>query len=327
MAEKQKVAPELLRKFYENYLLLRLTEERLVDIYYAGKVPGHIHSGLGEEALQAVMLELMEDDDYYSGHHRPVAGGLILGIDLKTFFSEVMGKKPGNARGLSGVNHIYSLEHRGLGNSSSLGCDAAVPVGAALASRRDGKGITISENGDATTSRGPVHEAMVLAAAWKLPVLFVTQNNAFGISTDSRTMLPTKNPSADRAAGYNMPSEVADGTDLLDVYEKCKKMMDYVRESGRPAVLETHAYRWRGHFEGDQTMYRDKKEEAEMQKIDGLANYGKYLADEGILSVEEQEKLKEKLSAEIDEAVAFAEAAESPTLDDVYELLKVAEED
>ena len=104
-------------------------------------------------------------------------------------------------------------------------------------------------------------------------------------------------------------------------------MMDYVRESGRPAVLETHAYRWRGHFEGDQTMYRDKKEEAEMQKIDGLANYGKYLADEGILSVEEQEKLKEKLSAEIDEAVAFAEAAESPTLDDVYELLKVAEED
>ncbi len=327
MAEKEKVAPELLRKFYENYLLLRLTEERLVDIYYAGKVPGHIHSGIGEEALQAVMLELMEDDDYYSGHHRPVSGGLVLGIDLKTFFCEIMGKKEGNAKGLSGVNHIYSLKHRGLGNSSSLGCDAAVPVGAALASRRDGKGITISENGDATTSRGPVHEAMVLAASWKLPVLFVTQNNSFGISTDSRTTLPTINPSADRAAGYAMPSEVADGTDVLDVYEKCKKMMDYVRENGKPAILETHAYRWGGHFEGDQTLYRDKEEEAEMRKNDGLAKFGKYLVDEGLMTVEEQDELKAKLTHDIDEAVAYAEAAEAPTLDDVYDLMKVAEED
>lgn len=323
---QNELSKELLKKLYYHYLQIRLSEEKLVDIYYAGKVPGHIHSGLGEEALQAVIASCMEEGDYYSGHHRPVSAGLALGIPYRDFYCEIMGKRPGTARGLSGCNHIVGMKYGSIGNSSSLGCDAAVPVGAALSCKRAGKGIAISENGDATSSRGPVHEAMVLAASWKLPVLFITQNNYFGISADSRKLLPTENPGVDRAPGYGMPFETADGTDILDVYDKFKKLVDYVRETGKPAALETKAYRWRGHFEGDLTKYRDKEEEKERQKVDGLARFKQYLLDEGVMTEEDQQAIDDEIKQAIDDAVEFAEAAQAPDLEDITELLHAPEE-
>lgn len=318
--------PGLLRKLYRNYLAMREAEKLMVEIYYTGKVPGHIHSGEGEEATTAAVLELMRKGDYFSGHHRVLASTYLTGVSFREIFAEVMGKRTGTARGVSGCNHTCDLSKGGLGTSSSLGSDTGVAVGAALTCKLRGDGsLAIKEYGDATSSRGPVHEGMVLAASWQLPVLFVSTNNAFGISVDSRKMLPTKHPTADRAGGYGMPSEVAQGNDILDIYDKAKKLMDYIRETGKPAVLETINYRWRGHFEGDLCAYRDEKEAEAARKQDGLAKFEKDLLANKIMTKKEVDALKKEIADELADAVRFGEESPSPTMEDVYAMM-LAEE-
>ena len=318
--------PSLLKKLYRNYLALREAEKLMVEIYYNGKVPGHIHSGEGEEATLAAVLELMREGDYFSGHHRVLSSTYLTGVPFREIFAEIMGKRTGTARGVSGCNHTCDLRKGGLGTSSSLGCDTGVAVGAAYTNKLRGDGsLTIKEYGDATSSRGPVHEGMVLAASWELPVLFVSTYNTFGISGDSRELLPTAHPTADRAQGYGMPSEVAQGNDILEIYEKAKKLMDYIRETGKPAVLETVNYRWRGHFEGDLCAYRDEKETEAAKKKDGLAKFEKDLLAKKIMTKKEIEALKQEIADELADAVKFGEESPAPTMDDVYTMM-LAEE-
>ncbi|HSK67890.1 MAG TPA: thiamine pyrophosphate-dependent dehydrogenase E1 component subunit alpha [Candidatus Limnocylindria bacterium] len=318
--------PSLLKKLYRNYLALREAELLMVDIYYKGKVPGHIHSGEGEEATLAAVLELMRPGDYFSGHHRVLASTYLTGVSFREIFAEIMGKRTGTARGVSGCNHTCDLRKGGLGTSSSLGSDTGIAVGAAYTCKLRGDGsLAIKEYGDATSSRGPVHEGMVLAASWKLPVLFVSTYNTFGISGDSRELLPTRHPTADRAQGYGMPSEVADGSDILDVYEKAAKLMAYIRETGMPAVLETQQFRWRGHFEGDLCAYRSEDEARAAREKDGLARLEKHLLDTKVMTAEEVEALKKEVADELADAVRFAEESPAPTMDDVYTMM-LAEE-
>ncbi|NLG58326.1 MAG: thiamine pyrophosphate-dependent dehydrogenase E1 component subunit alpha [Clostridiales bacterium] len=318
--------PALLKKLYRNYLALREAEKVMVDIYYTGKVPGHIHSGEGEEATLAAVLELMRQGDYFSGHHRVLASTYLTGVPFREIFAEIMGKRTGTARGVSGCNHTCDLRKGGLGTSSSLGSDTGIAVGAALTCKlRGDKSLAIKEYGDATSSRGPVHEGMVLAASWQLPVFFVSTYNTFGISGDSRELLPTAHPTADRAKGYGMPSEVAQGNDILEIYEKASKLMDYIRETGKPAVLETVNYRWRGHFEGDQCAYRDEAEAEAARKNDGLAKFEKELLAKKVMTKKEIEAMKKEIADELDDAVKFGEESPAPTMEDVR-VMMLAEE-
>ncbi len=315
---------DFLVKVYKDLAELRLFEEKLVETYAQGKVPGHIHSGIGEEAIYAGTLATRKDGDYYKITHRPIGAAVTVGVPLNTAFSEVMGKKDGNSGGRGGVNHVSLLSKGMLGFSGSLGCDMAVGNGAGLKIKKDGTdNIVYVYYGDGTSNRGPVHEAMNLAAVWKLPVIFICQNNQFGISTHVSQGSSVANPGADRAAGYGMPSKVVDGTDVLAVYDAAKELVDYVRQGNGPAILEAKAYRWRGHFEGDQTPYRDAKITEEWKQKDCVDKMEKYLVENKVLTEAEINSIRDEISEELNKAVEFAENSPAITAEEIYDLLYV----
>jgi len=315
---------DFLIDIYRDLVELRLFEEKLVEIYKLGKVPGHIHSGVGEEATYVGTLATKKDGDYYKITHRPVGASAIIGVPLNTIFSEIMGKKDGNSGGRGGVNHVSLLSKGMLGFSGTLGCDMAVGAGAGLTIKKNGTdNIVYVYYGDGTSSRGPVHEAMNLAAVWKLPVLFICENNQFAISTHASKGVSVENPGADRASGYGMPSKIVDGTDVLAVYEGAKELTEYIRNGNGPAILEAKAYRWRGHFEGDQMRYRDAEITEEWKGKDCVTKMEEYILDNQIVTQEEINKIRKEINDDLDKAIEFAEASPTITVEEIYENLYV----
>lgn len=312
---------EFLLQIHKNLLETRLLEEKMKDLYAQGRVPGHVHSGVGQEAGYVGTLSTRRPGDYFKLTHRPTAMPRMLGTPLEMLFGELLAKKTGNSGGRGGSLHIGELRTGVLGMSGTLGCDAGVAVGAALTIDMEGRdNIVYMFMGDGTSSRGTVYEAMNLAAAWKLPVLFICENNQYAISTHVSTSIPVKNALADRAAGYGMPARVADGTDVLAVYEAAKEMSGYVRSGKGPAVLECQDYRWRGHFEGDQCAYRDAAVTREwMENKDCVKNLEAMLARQGVLTPEEADAMRAAFDAEMEAAIAQAEAAPSMTPDEIYD--------
>ena len=316
---------EFLRKLYRDLLDMRLLEKKMVDTYAQGRVPGHVHSGVGQEAAYVGVLANFKEGDYYKRTHRLTAVPYMMGTSLDAFFGELLAKKTGNSGGRGGSLHIGELRTGDLGFSGTLGCDAGVGVGAALTidiEERDN--VVFMFMGDGTSSRGPVYEAMNLAAAWKLPVLFVCQNNGFAISTPASYSIAAKNVVADRAAGYNMPAKVVDGTDVLAVYEAAKELVEGIRAGNGPAILECQDYRWRGHFEGDQCAYRDAAVTEEwIENKDCVKNMEAMLIEQGVITSEEIAQMRADFDREMDEAILRAEAAPEMQPEAIYDYLYV----
>ena len=316
---------DFLRQLHKNLLETRMLEEKLVDIYAQGIVPGHIHSGQGQEGTYVGVLSTRKPGDYVKIGHRPIGITHMMGNPLEVFFGEVLGKTTGNAGGRGGVNHLGRLQDGMIGFSGSLGCDASVPLGAAITIDAEGRdNVAYAFFGDGTASRGPVHEAMCMASCWKLPVLFVCENNQYAISTPSAYSSAVPNPMADRAAGYAMPSAVVDGTDVLAVSEAAKRLTDGIRAGGGPAVLECRSYRWRGHFEGDQCAYRDTEVTRRwIEEKDCLKNLEAALVEQGILSPGEIAGMRSGFMQEMDEAIRAAQAAPEMQPSEIYDYLYV----
>lgn len=316
---------EFLEKIYKDLLETRMLEEKLVEIYAEGKVPGHIHSGVGQEASYVGVLATRKPGDYFKIGHRVIAATCVLGNPLDCFFGEILAKKTGNAGGRGGVNHTGRLCDGILGMSGTLGCDAGIPVGAAMTIEAEGRdNVAFFFVGDGAANRGPVAEAMTLAADWKLPVVFVCINNGFGISTPTTYSSPVPNVLADKAAGYNMPSLVVDGTDVLAVYEAASKMVEYTRAGNGPSILECKCYRWKGHFEGDQCAYRDAAvTEKEIAERDCVKNFEKLLMDQGIMTAEQIAQKHADFDQAMNESIARTEAAPEMTAEEIYDYLYV----
>ena len=311
--------PEFLTKLYRNLYSVRLFEEKQVELYALGKVPGHIHSGIGEEGSCTGVFATSKKGDYFKISHRPVGAGVLAGVPLETMFAELMGRVGGNAMGLGGVLHMTSLEKGMVGFSGTLGCDAPVAVGAALTIQMKGTdNVSYVFYGDGTSNRGPIHEAMNLAAIWKLPVLFVCNNNQYAISTPSSFSSPVANPGAARAAGYGMPSRVADGTNPVAVYEAAKELVDYIRAGNGPAVLECKMCRMRGHFEGDQQKYRDLSVVEAWKEQDCIAKMEQILREECLLTSGEIQAIRDEINAKMDAAIAAADTSPEPTAEDLW---------
>ena len=178
--------------------------------------------------------------------------------------------------------------------------------------------------GDGTSSRGPVYEAMNLASAWKLPVLFICHNNQFAISTPSSYSIAVEHPGADRAAAFNMPSKAVDGTDVLAVYEAAKELVAGIRAGNGPAILECKDYRWRGHFEGDQCAYRDAAvTEDWIANHDCVKNFEAKLMEQGVITADEISQMRSDFDREMDEAILRAEAAPEMKPEEIYDNLYV----
>lgn len=314
------ITNEKVVEMYKELLAVRMSEEKLVEIYALGKVPGHIHSGVGEEAAYVAPLMTRNPGDFYKHTHRVVSASHTVGITFKEMYAEFLGKETGTSHGRGGVNHVARLDCGCIGTAGSLGVDTEVGIGAGLSAKylRNGR-IVYLYNGDGTHSRGNVHEAMNMAAMWKLPVLFICDDNQYAISANHKDTICTPNPAYDRAPGYNMPARLVQGDDAIAVYEAAKELTDYIREGNGPAVLEIKTYRWRGHFEGDQCAYRDAAVTEEEKKKDCVANLEKYILDNALMTEEDIEILKNEIAVELDQAVEYAENSPEPDPEKIFE--------
>lgn len=316
------IEKERLLWMYTNMVKIRLFESRVAELFAAGKIPGFVHLYVGEEGVATGVCAHLRDDDYITSTHRGHGHLISKGGDLKLMMAELFGKRTGYCKGKGGSMHIADVDLGILGANGIVGGGPPIATGAALAAKYKGTDQVVAcFFGDGASNQGTFHEGLNLAAIWKLPVIFVAENNMYGISF-SQTRSMTVPDIADRAAAYDIPGLVVDGNDVLAVYEAAGEAVKRARAGEGPTLVECKTYRYRGHFEGDPTIYRSKEEVEMWKEKDPIPRYQAKLLEMGVLTEAEIKEIEQRTTRMIDEAVQFAEESPWPTpeeiLDDVY---------
>ncbi|XXJ18790.1 thiamine pyrophosphate-dependent dehydrogenase E1 component subunit alpha [Desulfovibrio caledoniensis] len=307
---------------YETMNRIRLFEQKLQEFFAAGEIPGFVHLYLGEEAVATGACSVLTDADTITSTHRGHGHLLAKGGDLKLMMAEIFGRSTGYCKGKGGSMHIADFDLGILGANGIVGGGGPLAVGAALASKyKKTKDVTICFFGDGASNQGTTQEALNMASAWKLPLVFVNENNGYGISCPQCKSMAVVDI-ADRAAAYDMPGVVVDGNDVLAVHEAVAEAVKRARKGEGPSLIECKTYRWRGHFEGDACTYRCTEELEEWLAKDPIPRFEAKLIESKTLTRKEADKIKESIAKDIDDAVAFAKESPMPAtsalMDDVY---------
>ncbi|MCY7288562.1 MAG: thiamine pyrophosphate-dependent dehydrogenase E1 component subunit alpha [Cryobacterium sp.] len=315
--------PELeareLREMYRTMVLIREAEERLLRLFSQNRMPGFIHSYLGEEAVAVGVCSALNADDYITSTHRGHGHILAKGGDLKLFFAELYGKETGYCKGKGGSMHVADLDLGILGANGIVGGGIAIAGGAALAAQMTGNGrVAVSFMGDGATDIGSFHESLNLGALWDVPAIFVVENNGYADFIAQRDHQKIERIS-DRAAAYGMPGVTVDGNDVEEVLTATQAAVDRARSGNGPTLIEAVTYRWRGHFEGDPQPYRTQDEVATWKAKDPLLRTEARLRDLGALDDRAKEQLISEVQQLISEAVQFAEDSPMPSADSVLQ--------
>lgn len=315
---------EQMINMYRNMTKIRMFEERVAELFAAGKIPGFVHLYVGEEAVATGVCATLRDKDYITSTHRGHGHLISKGGDIKLMMAELFGKKTGYCKGKGGSMHIADVDLGILGANGIVGGGPPLAAGAALAAQYQGKdSVAVCFFGDGAANQGTTHEAMNLATCWKLPVVFVNENNMYGISSCTINSMCVADI-ADRAGAYDMPGVVVDGNDVVAVYEAASEAIKRARKGIGPSLIECKTYRHRGHFEGDPCVYRNEGELQEWKAKDPLTRFGTKLLDMQVLTQEKVEGIRSSIQKELAEAVQFAEESQFPDTseitDDVYTL-------
>lgn len=316
------VSHEQLLEMYRTMVLIREAEETLIRLFSQNRMPGFIHSYIGEEATAVGVCSALRPDDYITSTHRGHGHILAKGGDLKVFFAELYGKSSGYCKGKGGSMHVADLDLGILGANGVVGGGIPIAAGAGLAAQMEGLDlVTVSFMGDGATDIGAFHESLNLAALWEIPTIFVVENNGYAdfIAQHEHQKIER---SSDRAASYGMPGISVDGNDVEAVYEAASSAVNLAREGGGPTLIECVTYRWRGHFEGDPQPYRTQEEVTQWKTRDPLINTQKRLRESGTFDDETEEAIRAEIKGAIQEAVEFAEESPMPepesALEDVF---------
>src|SRR6266568_1131499 len=312
----------LLLKMYEQMLTIRRFEERAGKEFAAGRIPGFVHLYAGEEAVAVGVCTHLSDDDFITSHHRGHGHCIAKGVDVQAMVAELLGREAGACRGKGGSMHIADVHKGMLGANGIVGGGFPLAAGAGLTAKFNGRGqVAVCFFGDGAANQGTFHESLNLASIWKLPVIFVAENNGYAESTPVTYHMSCRDI-ADRAAGYGMPGVSVDGLNVLAVYEAAGEAIARARRGEGPSLIECKTYRYFGHFEGDAITYRTKEELASFMARDAIQALRQSLQDHDMASAEELDAIDKQVQARIDEAWRFAEAAPFPapeeTLTDVY---------
>jgi len=303
-------------ELYERMLLIRRFEERCVELYSAGRIRGFLHLYIGEEAVAVGVLSHLRDDDAVVATYRDHGHALARGVPIGPVMAEMLGKDAGVCRGRGGSMHLFHAPTRFYGGNGIVGGGLPLAVGLALADRLAGRDrVTVCFFGEGAMAEGEFHESMNLAALWHLPVLFLCENNLYAMGTalersESETNLPVK------AAAYEVPAWSCDGMDVAAVWEAARRAVELVRDSGGPVFLEAKTYRFRAHSMFDPDRYRDKGEVEHWRERDPLLLQRARLLAADVPEVELTDA-DTRVSAEVDAAVAFAEAAGDEPVDEL----------
>lgn len=300
-------------------LRIRNFEAKCVELYSSMKIRGFLHLYDGEEAVAVGVMEALTSEDAIVATYREHGQAIARGIPMGPIMAEMYGKQEGCSRGRGGSMHIFDAKTRFYGGNAIVGGGLPVAVGLALADKMQRKQrVTCCFFGEGAVAEGEFHESMNLAALWQLPVLFVCENNLYAMGTALK-LSESVTDLARKAASYNLVAEAVDGMDVLAVETAAKKAAASVRAKGEPYFLECRTYRFRAHSMFDAELYREKTEVEEWKKRDPIVTFTQRLKDQELLNDTDLEKLEREVAAEIEEAVAFAEAG---TWEPVEDLLR-----
>jgi pyruvate dehydrogenase E1 component alpha subunit len=308
--EKKKRAKE----FYTIMYRMRRFEEEVFEFYKRGLMPGLAHLYLGEEAVATGVCGALEEKDYIGSTHRGHGHLVGRGADLNRMMAEILGKKTGYSKGKGGSMHIMAMDKGILGANGIVGGEIPIATGSAYASKYKGTDeVTVCFFGDSGSNEGTFHESINMAAAWDLPIVYIVENNLYGISVDIRRVTK-EHHIAKRAAGYGIEGITIDGNDVFKVYEEAQKAVDKARNGGGPTIIECMTYRWQGHHVGDPGVYRPEDEVAAWKAKDPID----VLEAASLLTGKEIEEIRQSVEVEIAEACKFAEESPYPDEAEAY---------
>jgi len=306
------IEPHTQVALYRTMLTIRLFEQRVAREFRTGEIPGFVHLYIGEESVAAGVCANLGDDDYVTSTHRGHGHCIAKGCDLGRMMAEIYGREDGLCKGRGGSMHIADFSRGMLGANAIVGGGIALATGAGLASSVRGSGrVAVAFFGDGAANQGVLHESLNLAAIWKLPVVYVCENNGFAESTPSSyaTSVPDV---ASRAAAYGIPGVIADGSDVLDVYTAARAAVERARDGAGPTLLEVKTHRFLGHYEGDPDRYRDDDERRATRERDAVAGLHDRLLAAGHASEDELDAMRAEVEAAVSQAVEFARASPFP---------------
>jgi len=313
---------EKLIEMYRKMLEIRYFEEKVYELYGKNLVPGTIHLYAGQEAVAVGVCANLRKNDYITSTHRGHGHCIAKGADLKRVMAEILGRKTGYCKGKGGSMHIADFNVGMLGATAVVGAGLPIAAGAGLSIKLRGTDQVVAcFFGDGASNQGTFHEAINMAAIWRLPVLFVCENNLYAMGTRQSMVMLIENV-ADRAVAYGIPGVVVDGNDVLAVYEVAEKAVERARKGEGPTLIECKTYRHKGHSRFDPATYRPKEEVEAWLKKDPISRFRKKLLEMGIFTESEAESIEREVDIKIEDAVKFALESPYPkpeeALEDVY---------
>ncbi len=303
---------ERLLSLYRTMVLIRHFEERVNELYMAGRIPSTLHLYMGQEAVATGVCAALRGDDYVLSTHRPHGHALAKGLAPRSLMAELYSKSAGCCKAKGGSMHVGDISVGMIPAIAIVGANVPIAAGMALAAKRLGNGrVAACFFGDGAANEGAWHEGLNLASIWRLPVVYICENNLYAASTPFSTAFAIENV-ADRASAYGMPGVVVDGNDVLAVHEVAAAAVERARRGDGPTLIECKTYRICGHSRSDPRTYRTREEEARWLGLEPLGRYRQWLAQHGLYSEQQLDQVIQDVDRTIEEAVAFAEAATVP---------------
>jgi pyruvate dehydrogenase E1 component alpha subunit len=308
---------------YYQMVLIRRLEERSAELYQQGKIGGFLHLYIGQEAVSTGLVAARKPQDRVITAYRDHGVAINVGIPATVVMAELLGKATGTSKGKGGSMHLADVERNFWGGHAVVGAHLPIAAGLALGDQyQKNDGVTICMFGDGATNIGYFHEALNLSKVWNLPVLWVCENNQYGMGT-SVERASAVSEIRQKANGYNIPNEQIDGMDVLRVRETTLEVLEKIRSGDGPYFLEILTYRFRGHSMGDPERYRKQDEIKKYQENDPIGIYRGYLLEKEIAAESELDDLDARAEVEVQEAVDFAESSPEPEPEALYEHIYV----
>jgi len=303
---------------YHQMVLIRRVEERAAELYQQGKIGGFLHLYIGQEAVSTGLVAARQPQDRMITAYRDHGLAINVGISAKQVMAELLGKATGISKGKGGSMHMADVENNFWGGHAIVGAHLPIAAGLALGDQYQGSdGVTVCMFGDGATNIGFFHEGVNLSKVWNLPVLWVCENNQYGMGT-AVSRASAVSEIRQKAEGYGIPNERIEGMDVLEVKKAAEKALKTIREGNGPYFLEIMTYRFRGHSMGDPERYRESEEVKRWQENDPIGVYHKWLVKNEKSTDEELDKLVEQVEQEVKEAVEFAENSPEPAPEELF---------
>jgi pyruvate dehydrogenase E1 component alpha subunit len=309
---------DTLLEWYHKMVLIRRFEQRSAELYQQGKIGGFLHLYIGQEAVAVGSIGARKDGDHVITAYRDHGHALTVGTDPGAVMAEMLGKATGVSKGKGGSMHLVNVEERFWGGYAVVGGHLPLATGIALAEQyKETDNLVLCYFGDGSSNIGYFHESLNLAGVWKLPVIWIVENNQYGMGTavSRASAVPRM---ADKAAAYGMEGKTVDGMNVIEVYKATSEAMEAVRAGNGPQFLEMITYRYEGHSMGDPLRYRSKDEVEKWREDDPIGILERHLLSEDLVTKDDLETIDSQVENEIEDAVKFAEESPLPAPEELF---------